>query len=648
MKHRHAAAPVISLNRRQRRVAGTDLFEAALACHQAGRLAQAERIYRRILANQPNHVAALANLGLAALTQGRAEEAVVTLRRAVSLRPDNTQAALNLAEALRATGALEQALAAYRRAAALVPPSAVLQNNIGVVQAALGQPRQAIETFRQAIRLDPNYADAHANAGRLLLRLGEVAEAVGALQCAVSLAPASAVYLADLGLALTRQGAFDAGEAACRAAVAHAPDYVTGHVNLAHALVQQRKYVETIAVCDAGLSVAPHTADLHCSRAAAALMTGALEAAEAAPRTAIGLQPSHAAAWFNLGMIHERKGDLAAALTAQRAALAIDPGFAGAELKMAHALLGLGDFANGWRHFEARWRTAEHVSNFQHVIGQPGWRGESLDGRTILLHWEQGLGDTLQLLRYVPMVAARGGRVLLMVQAPLRGLVPAWPGVTLVTDPANIPDFDLHCSFFSLPAACGTTPDTVPAPIPYLHADSGLITQWRGKLPDRSTDGAARKIRVGLVWAGSAEHKGDSARSVPLACLQPLLAVPGLRFFSLQRDMRAGDAAWLAGPGRHITPLGPELGDFADTAAALAAMDLLVTVDTSVCHLAGALGYPTWLLLPFSPEWRWAIDETHSRWYPTVRLWRQSEAGNWPALLARVAAELATLKPEPN
>jgi len=642
------------MNRQQRRSVKPSIFADAVACHQAGQVAQAERLYRRILSNEPTHIAALSNLGLAVLTQGRPDDAVTMLRRAVALRPDNAQAAMNLAEALRAAGALEDALGAYRRAATLVPPSAVLENNIGVVLSALGRPDDAMASFRFAARIDPAYAEAYANQGRLLLQgcslqttdqahIGDTQlGAVAAFRQACALRPQAAEYLADLGLALSRAGDLEGAEAACRAAIAHDPRHIPGQVNLAHVLILRRRYTETVAVCQAALAIAPDIADLHCSLAAASVMIGALDDAGLHARRALRLQPRHVAAWFNLGMTLERQGALNEAVAAQRQALTIDPTFAGAELKMAHALLAQGDYANGWRHFEARWRTGEHVSNFQHLMRQPRWRGEPLEGRTILLHWEQGLGDTLQLLRYVPMVVARGGRVLLIVQQPLRTLVPDWPGVTLIDDPAEVPRFDVQCSLFSLPSAFNTTHATIPAPIPYVRA--APATHLAGSLQDWGRDDDARKIRIGLVWAGSVDHKGDAARSINLPALAPLLAVPGMRFYSLQRDLRAGDAEWMAGPGRHITHLGTDLHDFGDTSAALAAMDLLITVDTSACHLAGALGLPAWLLLPASPEWRWAPDGAHSSWYPSVRLIRQDTAGDWGTLIERVASELSRLR----
>jgi tetratricopeptide (TPR) repeat protein len=623
LKHRSNAQP--------RRQLTPDIFAKAVRFHQSGEVAQAERLYRRILADTPGHVPALSNLGMAALAQGRVADAIKLLRRANALQPDHAQSALNLAEALRAAGALEEALGAYRRAALLLP-SGVVHNNIGVVLSGLGRADEALAAFREAARIDPQYADAHANAGRLLLQAHAPREAAACLRAACSLQPAAS-YLADLALALGEAGDIEDGIAACHEAMARDPRYTPARLNLAHLLVRRRRYAEATETCQAALLLAPNNADLHCTLAAAAVMTGQYEKAIAASHRAIALQPRLAAAWFNLGLALERRGDHEGAGAAQREALAIEPTFAGAELKLAHALLAQGDYAAGWAHFEARWRTAEHVSLFQHLIDKPCWHGEPLNGARILLHWEQGYGDTLMLLRYVPLVAARGGTVFLIVQPALQAIASGLPGVTLVTDPDDIPAVDLHCPLFSLPGIFATTPQTIPSPQPYLTPDAVLVKQWRQRIHS-CNESAVR--RIGLVWAGSADHKGDATRSIPLPDMAPLLGVPGVNWFSLQRDLRPGDAEWLAGPGAPITQLGPELRDFADTAAALANLDLLITVDTAVCHLAGALGVPVWLLLAPAPEWRWALDVERSQWYNSVRPWRHD--GDWAGLIGRIAA----------
>ncbi len=611
-----------------------DNFAKAVRFHQAGDVVQAERLYRRILAAAPGHVPALSNLGMASLAQGRVADAIVMLRRANILQPDHAQSALNLAEALRAAGALQEALAAYCRAAMLLPPSAIIQNNIGVLLSGLGRANEAIAAFREAARIDPRYADAHANAGRLLVKAQAAREAVGCLRAACALRPADAAYLADLALALGDAGDIEDGIGACHAAMALNALYLPARLNLAHLLVRRRRYNEAAETCHAGLLIAPDNADLHCTLAAAAVMTGQFDKAVAAAQQAIALQPRLTAAWFNLGLALERRGDHPGAEAAQRQALSIDPACAGAELKLAHALLAQGDYAAGWRHFEARWRTVEHVSHFQHLIGKPCWRGENLNNARILLHWEQGYGDTLMLLRYVPLVAARGGTVFLVVQPALQSIASGLPGVTLVADPNELPEIDLHCPLFSLPGIFAITPHAIPSPEPYLAPDDVLVLQWQQRM--LSQHSSAR--RIGLVWAGSADHKGDATRSIALPDMAPLLCVPGVRWFSLQRDLRAGDADWLAGPGAAVTQLGPQLHDFAATAAALANLDLLITVDTAVCHLAGALGVPTWLLLPPAPEWRWSLDGARCQWYNSVQPWRHD--GVWRDLMTRIASVL--------
>jgi len=620
------------MNRQQRRSAGVDLFAEAITRHQAGDVARAERLYRRILATNPTHGEALTNLGLALLAQGRVPEAVVVQRRALALRPDAIQVMLNLADTLRAHGDRPAALAAFRHAARHMPPSPVVQNIIGTILAELGQPAEAVAAFQAALAIAPTDLTAQRNLGLTLIAQGSMAAGIAALRAAHALAPDAADILSDLGVALVHTGDNLAAAAACRAAIARDPRLSRAHLNLGTALLRLGDADAALAAFEAARALAPDDAAVHTSIAAAALKRCDLDTAANAARRACALAPRDAEAWVTLGLILHHQGELDAALAAHRSALALDAGFADAEFGVAQVLLAQGDYTAGWRHYEARWRVPYRVSNFRNRLPEPQWQGEPLDGRTILLHYEQGLGDTLQLLRYVPMVVARGGKVLLLVQPPLQPLLPDWPGVTRCGSPAELPDFDLHCPLFSLPAAFGTTVSTIPTPIPYLHADTSRVAHWRERLGEHGG------LRVGLVWAGNSSHVADGQRSIPLPLLAPLLDKPGTRLFSLQRDLRPGDADWLA---RHNIPaLGEALDDFADTAAALSAMDLLLSVDTSVAHLAGALGLPAWLLLRAAPEWRWAGQGDASAWYPTIRLLRQPAPGDWAGLIAAAAQAL--------
>jgi hypothetical protein len=311
-------------------------------------------------------------------------------------------------------------------------------------------------------------------------------------------------------------------------------------------------------------------------------------------------------------------------------AVGIRPDFAQARWNRAQAMLLAGDFAQGWREHE--WRLKAHPE-LQRAFAQPLWLGEvPLDGKTILLHAEQGLGDTLQFCRYAPLVAARGGRVVLEVQKPLVDLMRDLPGVAAVVARGEpLPDFDLHCPLLSLPLAFGTRLDTIPAQMPYLGAPAERAAGWEARLTKRP--------RIGLVWSGNAGHKRDRARSIPLYALMPVFDLDAATFVSLQKEARAADAAVLKQTAKLID-VGAELETFADTAALIRQLDLVIAVDTSVAHLAGALGKPLWLLLPAAPDWRWLAGREDSPWYPTARLFRQTVTRAWGPVVARVRAAL--------
>ena len=305
------------------------------------------------------------------------------------------------------------------------------------------------------------------------------------------------------------------------------------------------------------------------------------------------------------------------------------------------ALLSIGNFKRGWEQYEWRWATKGYAPKRDFV--QPRWRGaEDLSGRTILLHSEQGFGDTLQFVRYAPLLAAKGARVVLQVPPPLKALMAGLAGVdVIVAQGDTLPAFDCHCPLLSLPLAFATTLLSIPAATPYLHANAGSVAKWQALLGERSGP------RVGLVWSGNPNHKNDRNRFISSARLLPLLAVPGVRFVSLQKDLREGDAEVLRNRSE-ITHIGDQLDDFADTAAAVSLLDLVITVDSVVAHLAGALGKAVWVLLPFSPDWRWLLEREDSPWYPSARLFRQPHTGDWDSVIGRVREELLRFAPGPT
>jgi hypothetical protein len=355
---------------------------------------------------------------------------------------------------------------------------------------------------------------------------------------------------------------------------------------------------------------------------------------------ALAIEPHVLGARVNRGNALLKLGRLNEALDNYTAALAIEPDNADANFNAAVTRLCQGDLRQGFKQYEYRWQT-KALRSLRPDYPQPMWNGErNLHGKTVLLLHEQGLGDALQFVRYAPLVAALGARVLLAVPSPLKLLMASLPGDPLVlTDGQPVPDFDLYCPLMSLPLAFGTELATVPASIPYLRPYQERLDKWRARLPDNG------RLRIGLCWAGSKGHMNDRSRSIPLQHFARLLSVPGLDFISVQKDVSDADAAILRERG--VAQLGRDFEDFCDTAAVVAMLDLVITVDTSVAHLAGAMGNAVALLVAFSPDWRWMLNRTDSPWYPTVRLFRQTSIGDWDGALARLRQELADLSRRP-
>jgi len=359
-----------------------------------------------------------------------------------------------------------------------------------------------------------------------------------------------------------------------------------------------------------------------------------VEEAEGLHRRAIAIKPDFADAHYNLGVALHGQGRFDEALASYDEAARLNPEFVDARWNRAFLWLTMGRFAEGWREHEWRWRRKHQPPR---SFPQPLWKGEPIAGRTILLHNEQGVGDTLQFVRYAPLVAAQGARVLVQVQRPLARLVRASldGGIEVLAEGDLLPPFDLHAPLLSLPLAFATTLETVPARIPYLKADAAAAARWRSRI------GPLPGLKIGLVWAGNAQHKNDRNRSIALERLMPLVDEVKARWFSLQVGERAGDLARVAS-GR-INNLADRFTDFAETAAAIDNLDLVISVDTAVAHLAGALGKPAWVLLPAVPDWRWLLVRSDNPWYPTARLFRQPARGDWDSVMQALRAALHEL-----
>ncbi len=436
------------------------------------------------------------------------------------------------------------------------------------------------------------------------------------------------------GVALQESARLDEALAAYETAIALKPDLVEAHNNRGNVLAGLNRRDEALASYGRAIVLRPDFAEAHDNRGVTLYELGRYDEALASHERALTLKPDRPAALNNrANALHALKRH-DEALASYGRAIALDPDYAEARWNEGLARLRLGDFRGGWSKYEWGWKTGHR--GMERRFAQPRWTGaEPLAGKTLLLHAEQGLGDAIQFARYAPLAAAAGARIVIEAHPSLAALLSGIPNVNAVVNRGRpLPAFDLHCPLLSLPLAFGTGLDTIPARVPYLDAPEARRARWKARLP------RAERMRVGLVWSG--RDRPDPGRSMALAQLAPLLDLPGVQFVSLQKDVRDSDEAALrARPG--LLHLGQALADFADTAAVVEQLDLVISIDTAAAHLAGALGKPVWILLPFLADWRWLLDRDDSPWYPTARLFRQDGPQRWDAVVARVRDALAGL-----
>jgi tetratricopeptide (TPR) repeat protein len=526
--------------------------------------------------------------------------------RAKSAGPTAADAARLLAEGVdrHRRGLLDQAAALYRRVLEASPEQADALHLLGRIAEARGDLAQALALIERAITANGRVSAFHASRGSVLLSLGRAEDAARSLRQALSLEPNSAEAHNVLGNAMLALGDATTAIECYQWALALRPQYPEARNNLGSALRAM----------------------------------GRLEEAEAELARAIALRPNYASALANLGLVLQERARYGEALEIYDRAIAADPAHAAARGNRAMLLLLLGSLREGFAEYEWRWRMPGFATPFRE-FPQPMWDGGDLAERTLFIHAEQGLGSAIQFVRYAALLAAEENRVIIECRLPLQRLFEsslAGPGgrVTVVRKGERLPPFDRHAPLMSLPHLLGTTMATIPAMVLYLSARSTDVAVWRERL------GGSPWPRIGLVWAGNPRHENDHNRSMPASYLAPLVASARASFYSLQVPAAPQDLAALP-PGR-VNDLAPALGDFADTAAVIENLDLVVSVDTAVAHLTGALGKPVWLLLPYVPEWRWLLDREDSPWYPTMRLFRQQSAGDWAGVVERVKVALAS------
>jgi tetratricopeptide (TPR) repeat protein len=547
---------------------------------------------------------------------------------AVQSRPFNIAQTLQEALSLHQQGRLRDAEKLYARALKAAPDNFDALHLLGLIKAQSGQMGEAHRLMAAALKINPNAPDALVNFANVLHALKRDGEALTYLDKALALRPGDQEALLYRGNALNALDRPEDAIACYDAVLARNPAHGDALLNRGTARARLGRHADALTDFDAVLTRIPHHVEALYNRGTALLELERPDAALAAFDAAVAAAPKHTGAWTNRGRALQALNRHADAVASFEKAIAVDKNFADAHSNMALSLLTLGQLSRGFAEYEWRWKRTGMSDARRNYRGRP-WLGEFPIGqRTILLAAEQGLGDSIQFVRYAPLLARSGAKVVLEVQPELKALLAGVDGVALChARGETLPAYDVYCPLGSLPLAFKTEPATIPADIPYLRADETHVAKWRPTIE------ALPGKRVALAWAGHAKHPNDRNRSIALAQLEPLLALDGISFVSVQRDLRGDDEVILA---RHksVTHIGDKLDDMADTAAVLALADLTIAVDTSVIHLAGAMGREAWVMLPFSPDWRWTLTGDHSPWYPRMRLFRQAKPGDWSGVIA--------------
>lgn len=596
-------------------------FNLGLALVAAGDLPAAEGAFRRALALRPDWPEPHYDLANALVALGRREEAIREFRAALRLRPDYVAAEVNCANALKALGRVEQAVAAYRRVLRAQPGLPEVQNNLGTALVLLRDEAGAEAAFRAALRLQPGFAEALGNLAALLSRAERFAEAVAVAEAACAARPEDASFHEMRGYALNAVKNYAAARAAYEAALALEPGRNTARFGMAETWRGERNGPAAEAILRDLVAALPGAWQAHHDLANVLRDQGKFAEAEDSYRAALALH-ENPVILKNLGAVLRDQQRLEEALPVLLRAASLAPKDEDIRYNLAVTQLSAGRLADGFALYDSRF------GKFK-VKPPPGraWTGGAVRGRRILVATEQGLGDALHFVRYVPALAARGAEVVLLAPPALLRLLAGFPGVAqLVSRDDALPDYDLHCQLMSLPYLL-KLPEPMPVAVPYVHAEAGAVAGWRGRLA------ALPGLRVGLVWAGNPGFTADHLRSVPVAALAPLGEIAGVSFVSLQKGAAAR-------PDFLAADWTDALADMADTAALIGALDLVVSVDTGVAHLAGALGAPVWVMNRYDSCWRWLTARDDSIWYPTMRLFWQKTPGDWAGVVAELAAGL--------
>ena len=655
------------------------LVQQALTLHQEGQFSKAQMLYVQVLAEQPDHFDALQLLGTLSAQIGQHASALDFLDQALRIQPDHAACHANRGNALKALKRPHDALASYARALALRPNYAQAFSNRGNVLMDLHRNEEALASFDQAIGIKPDHVEAYSNRGNVLMKLTRLPDAVDSFRRAIAIAPNYAKAHCNLGNALKAMGQLPKALASYARALELEPNYAMAHANCSVVLHELNRLDDALAACDRAIALDPAYAQAHSNRGNVLKALHRYEDAMVSYDQAIALQPDYAQAYSNRGIslqelnrfeealqsydkaielapnlesAYSNRGNVLRdllrvdeALRSFDRAVELQPDFATAYWNKSLALLLAGDYAQGWALHEWRWKSGKMQAKARR-FSETLWTGqEDIANASVLLHAEQGLGDIIQFCRYAALLKQRGARVILEAPKTLMPLLHSLQGVDLLVEFGQaLPPFDFQCPLMSLPLACGTRIDSIPSAGAYLRAPEDKVRYWRSRLT------AHTSLRVGLVWNGgfrpdqSELWSTNARRNIPLETISRALGPVRADFFSLQKGEPAESEIFkrehVFWPEGNFYNYANELHDFADTAALIANLDLVVAVDTSTAHLAAAMGKPTWILNRFDTCWRWLLDRNDSPWYDAVTLYRQDQHRSWEPVLRRVVHDL--------
>ena len=646
-------------------------FQEALALHQKGDLARAQIIYEEIIKKQPTNFDSLHLLGVLAYQNADYQRSVDLIKKAIQINPKNSIFYYNKGLAHQELRQLESAIdsfgkaiefnpeyvdAHYNRGLTFVelgqaslaaidflrvtemkPDYADAFSDLGNTQKELQQLQPALKSYDKAIELDPNFVDAYYNKGLTHLELKNFGAAIESFGLAIKLEPNFPEAFCNRGLAYQAIYQWEISIKDFNRAIALRPNFAEAYSNRGLVLKQLKQLEASVKSCDKAIQLKPNLAEAFCNRGLALQGLKQLEASIENFNQAIKLNPNFAAAYSNKSISQKNLKLLDEAIRSCDKAIKLNPKSADAYWNKALVLLLNGKLNEGWDLFEWRWKRDSFTSP-KRDFSQPLWLGlDSLKEKTILLHSEQGLGDTIQFCRYAKSVSQLGARVILEVPKALVSLFQSLEGISeLISKGTELPAFDFHCPLLSLPLAFKTTETTIPSNKAYLYSEKNKVSRWEKRL------GKKTKPRVGIVWSSLSSFRNDSYRSLKLKDFLAALPKSGIEYICLQKEIKEDDKETLASV-QDIRFFGNELKDFSQTAALIENIDLVVSTCTSVPHLSGAMHKPTWLLLSSVPDWRWMLNRNDSPWYSSVRLYRQDDSRNWVGVLEQIKTDLGEL-----